>query len=300
MMRESELLQHIAARSRGLVTGAGWEVVCGPGDDCAVMRSQTGDVTLLTVDQLVEGRHFTPGTDPGLIARKSVARSVSDIAAMGGEPAWALGTGVLPAGYPNARALFDAMSEWAAHFGCPLIGGDLATHSSRDHPLTLTVTVGGAMHADVAPVLRSGAAPGDLLWLTGPVGGSFTSGRHLTFEPRIDAGRRLAVAGAHAMIDLSDGLGRDAGRMAAASGVRIEIDTATLPLHPGVATWRAGVSDGEDYELLIAAPSSSLNGIAGLHGPVGRVLPRGQGDAGAWFLDPDGTSLRADEMGWDH
>jgi thiamine-monophosphate kinase len=281
-MRESELLDHIAARSQGLIAGAGWQALAGPGDDCAVMRSPSGDTTLLTTDQLVAGRHFGAGTGLDLIARKAVARSVSDIAAMGGIPAWGLATGLLPKGYPHAVALFDAMAKWATHFGCPLVGGDVGTHASPDHPLTLTVNIGGSMAPGVSPVLRSGAEPGDQVWLTGAVGGSFASGRHLTFEPRIVIGQRLAAAGAHAMIDLSDGLGRDA---------------AKIPLQHGVTDWRAGASDGEDYELLVVGPPGLERSVPGLLGPFGRVT---KGQAGAWFVDQAGQRHPAKDLGWDH
>ncbi|MBO6514557.1 MAG: thiamine-monophosphate kinase, partial [Phycisphaerales bacterium] len=223
-MNESQLHEHIYTRSAGLANLTLGRVVVGPGDDCAVLESPSGELALLTVDQLVEGRHFEPGTDLDLIARKSIARSVSDIAAMGGVPNWSLATGVLPKEYPNADQLFDAMHKWASHWNCPIIGGDIASHSSPDHPLTLTVTVGGSMLDDSKPVVRSGAQPGDLLYLTGQVGGSFESGWHLLFEPRLDAGRWASQTGVHAMMDLSDGLGRDADRIAKASGVVIEIE----------------------------------------------------------------------------
>lgn len=297
-MHESALLAHIAARSTGLVAGGGWSVVHGPGDDCAVMRTANGETVLLTVDQLVAGRHFEHGTDLDLIARKAIARSVSDIAAMGGRPAWGLATGVLPRGYTHADALFDAMARWARHWSCPLVGGDIAAHASPDHPLTLTVTVGGSMPDGVAPVLRSGARPGDTLWLTGPIGGSFPSGRHLTFEPRVELGQAAASAGATAMIDLSDGLGRDSDRIARASGVAIEIDAAAVPLHPGVPDWRAGISDGEDYELLIAGPADLGARVPGLLGPMGRVTDP-DGSPGAWIL-ADAKRHDASAMGWDH
>lgn len=297
-MHESALLAHIAARSTGLVAGAGWSVANGPGDDCAVLHTTSGETVLLTVDQLVAGRHFDPGTDLDLIARKAIARSVSDIAAMGGVPVWGLATGVLPKGYAHGDALFDAMARWSKHWSCPLVGGDIASHGSPDHPLTLTVTVGGSMPVGVAPVLRSGARPGDTLWLTGPIGGSFPSGRHLTFEPRIVIGQAAARAGATAMIDLSDGLGRDCARIAQASGVSVEINAAAIPLHPGVADWRTGVSDGEDYELLVAGPADLNTRVPGLLGPIGRSVEPA-GSPGAWII-ADGQRHDASAMGWDH
>ena len=301
-MNESTLHSHIYARSNALRLGAG-ELLVGPGDDCAVIKTPSGDIQLLTVDQLVEGRHFEPGTDLNLIARKAIARSVSDIAAMGGHPDWALATGVLPKGYPTANALFDAMSRWANHWSCPLIGGDIASHSSNDHPLTLTVTVGGAMPEGSVPILRSGAKPGDLLYVTGQVGGSFESGWHLRFEPRLEIGAWAAKTKAHAMMDLSDGLGRDAHRISLASGVRIELDAPRLPISHRCNDWHAAVSEGEDYELLIAlSPSHPMNTCpTELLGPIGRVIATESNESpGATILDPHGNSHDASSMGWDH
>ncbi len=301
-MRESALLSHIAQRSAdlsGLASAMG-TIEAGPGDDAAVVRLADGKALLLTVDQLVVGRHVEAGTPIDLIARKAIARSVSDIAAMGGTPAWGLATGLLPADAEEADELFDAMARWARHWGCPLIGGDIASSSPGEAlPLSLTVTIAGTMVARAAPVLRSGATPGDDLWLTGPVGGSFVSGRHLTFEPRLEAGQRAAAMGAHAMLDLSDGLGRDASRMGEASGARLVIEAERLPLHPEQSDWRTASADGDDYELLIALPER-LRGSArqaGWLGPVGRVEP---GPAGAVLIDRSGVAHDAGDLGWDH
>ena len=155
-------------------------VVLGPGDDCAVVRGSPGVDVLLTVDQLVEHRHFTSDTPVDLIARKGVARSISDIAAMAGTPAWSLATGLLPEGYPHARELTDALHRCAEHWGAPMVGGDIAV-GPRGSPLVLTVTVGGGVHARRGPVTRDAARPGDEVWVTGDLGGSLASGRHLTF-----------------------------------------------------------------------------------------------------------------------
>ncbi len=304
-MQESQLHEHIQARSAGLLPGAGWRAVVGPGDDCAVLQSPppSGGTLLLTVDQLVEGRHYTPGTDLDLIARKAVARSVSDIAAMGGTPAWALAAGVLPKGFARADELFDALARWAKHWSCPLVGGDIAAHGAPDHPLTLTVTVAGAMPAGHRPVLRSGARPGDRLWLTGPVGGSFASERHLSFEPCVAQGLLASRdgSGVTAMIDLSDGLGRDADRIARASGVVIEIDAAAIPLHPDTSTpphWRAAAGEGEDYELLLTCPTRP--DIPGILGPIGHArAPDRDEPPAAFFLDQS-IAHPARSLGWDH
>ncbi|HHN77442.1 MAG TPA: thiamine-monophosphate kinase, partial [Phycisphaerales bacterium] len=247
---EAELLEHIYEWSAGLhgLSGTFGEVVVGPGDDCAVIREPGGGLLLIGVDQLVEGRHFDPETPIDLAARKAVARAVSDIAAMGGRPCWALAAGVLSHGFDRSDALFDAMAAWAGHWGCPLIGGDIAFGPG---PLTLSVTVAGRMNPGTPPLLRSGARPGDELWLTGQIGGSMASGWHLLFEPRLDAGVAAADSGqVRAAIDISDGLGRDADRVGRASGVRLEIDATKLPVSHHSRGWHDACREGEDYELL--------------------------------------------------
>ncbi len=302
-MNESDLHTHIYARSTNLIAGGSNQIIVGPGDDCAVIRSATGERSLLTVDQLVEGRHFTSDTDIDLIARKAIARSVSDIAAMGGVPSWALAAGVLPKDDPHSNELFDALHKWAQHWRCPLIGGDIATHASPNHPLTLTITIGGTMDSGSNPVLRSTAQPGDLLYVTGPLGDSFKSDHHLTFEPRIAAGQWAAKNNAHAMMDISDGLGRDCDRIAKASGVCIEIDAAKVPMNPGCKDWQQAVSEGEDYELLIALePNASIaNAPMQLLGPIGTVRSCNPNEKpGSTIVDPGGNVHDADQHGWEH
>lgn len=299
-MRESELLAHIRDRSADVVGAihAG-EVLVGPGDDCAVVRTESGDLLLVGVDQVVEGRHFATGTSVDLIARKAVARSVSDIAAMGGRPSWGLTTGVLPKGWPEADTLFDRMAHWAKAFSCPLIGGDIASHGRSGDPLVLTVTVVGAPHPARGPVLRSGAEPGDVVGVTGALGGSLASGRHLTFEPRVELAHALCDRlghDLHAMIDLSDGLGRDADRLARASGVVVEIDMARVPTNDEAGGWRQAAEDGEDYELLATAARPDADLVA-----IGRARGCGPGEPpGAIAIAPDGRRHDASAMGWDH
>ncbi|TVQ59244.1 MAG: thiamine-phosphate kinase [Phycisphaerales bacterium] len=307
MKPESELLAHIYARSKHIARGHP-RIVTGPGDDCAVLRAAADPAApalLLTVDQLVEGRHYDADrTSIDHIARKAVARSVSDIAAMGGRPVAALATGALRDTFDNENELFDAMARWGAHWGCPLIGGDIAR---TEGPSVLTVTIVGEPHAVRGPVLRSGARPGDGVYVTGALGGSLGAdgqGRHLTFDPRIDEGAWLCDALAdrlHAMIDLSDGLGRDAGRIASASGVRIELDAALLPIAPAAAGWRAALADGEDYELCFCidpvggdVPARTPTGL-----PITRVGSVIEG-AGCVVRTPEGDTIDAAELGWDH
>ncbi len=344
-MNESDLLAHIFQLAGGINAEAG-DVCVGPGDDCAVVRTAGGGVLLLTVDQVVEGRHFDPGTPIDLIARKAVARSISDIAAMGGEPAWGLATGLLPDGYAHGKELVEALHKWGQHWGCPIVGGDIAFGPG---PLSITVTVVGRMSESDAthtepeaqarviepparagvdaetlacargsmaretclcsPILRSGAKPGNELWLTGQVGGSLESGWHLRFEPRLDVGRAAALSGrVHAMIDLSDGLGRDAARVGVASGVRLVIDAAKLPISHRSPGWREAVREGEDYELLMAihpqhpeVTEPPLVVAPPLLGPIGVVRAcEANEKSGATIIDLYGREHDAETLGWDH
>lgn len=292
-MNESHLLSLIESRSQGLSL-AGAELLVGPGDDAAVVRPLGGDWLVLTVDQLVEGRHYESGTALDLVARKAVARSVSDVAAMGAVPVWAMATGLLPEGFQHGDELFAALHRWANRLGCPLIGGDIA---SGPGPMSLTVTVCGRMEDGHEPKLRSGAKVGDEIWITGPVGNSFASGWHLNFEPRVQVGRAAsALADVHAMIDLSDGLGRDAGRVGRASGATLEIDAARIPLREGASDWRTAIGDGEDYELLIVGRDLAGK-LEGLIGPIGVVR---EGEPGAIVIDESGERHDVNSLGWDH
>lgn len=298
-MRENDLLAHIARRSADLPSAFG-AVVVGPGDDCAVVRAGPDTLQLLTVDQLVEGRHFAPDTPVARIAHKLIARGVSDIAAMGGTPTWALATGLLPRNYAYANELFDCMANAARSLGAPLVGGDIATW---DGALVLTCTVGGAPHPARGPVLRSGAQPGDELWVTGRIGGSLRSGRHLRFVPRVNVGTWLCDslgASLHAMIDVSDGVGIDASRLAAASGVRAVIDLPRVPLHDDVHDALAAIGDGEDYELLLAAaPGAALPAHAPDGTPITRIGRFTSGE-GCIAIDARGREHDASARGWEH
>lgn len=302
-MREEALLAHLA-RS----TPSHPLVLTGPGDDCAVVAS-TGTPLLVTTDQVIEGRHFRTGEDLGLIARKAVCRSLSDIAAMAGTPRWAVATGALPKGMPQADAqrLTDAIHAAANSFHCPVVGGDIA---ATDGPLLLTVTVAGTPHASRGPVLRSGARPGDAVYVTGALGGSLPSRRHLTFTPRLIEAAWLATllgSDLHAMMDISDGLGRDAARIAAASGVTVVIQASAIPRHEHVATWQAAMSDGEDYELVFTAsqhapvpPRCPITGTPITR--VGMVVARVDNPPSPLCAvkEPSGTLTDASSMGWEH
>lgn len=254
-----------------------------------------------STDQLIAGVHFEQATPIDRIARKAIARSLSDLAAMAASPTAALVAAALPPSHPPPFAddLFDAMSRWADHWDCPIVGGDIA---ATPGPLALTVTVLGQPATPRGPVLRSQARPGDTVYVTGCLGGSFPSGRHLTFEPRLAEARWLADSLGDrlgAMIDLSDGLGLDAQRLAAASGVGIELDANRLPLHDDVASWQRGLGDGEDYELCLTASGELPSRCPATGTPITEVGRTIEG-VGCVILLPDGTRRDAARFGFVH
>lgn len=227
-------------------------LIIGPGDDCAVVARNNEWDTLLKTDVVVENLHFTPDTAPERIGRKALARAVSDIAAMGGIPEHALITVLCHHSRPVEllEGIYRGLNELASRFGISLAGGE--TSGLPVDGLVINVCLTGRVERNQA-VLRSGGAPGDLLFVSGVLGGSFPSEWHLDFEPRVELARGLLKAGIRpsAMMDLSDGLGSDLPRLAAASGCGFEIDWQALPCRPGFSPADA-VSHGEDYELLLS------------------------------------------------
>jgi len=223
-------------------------LLVGPGDDCAVVRTERGQAVLKT-DCVIESVHFLPGTGPGKVGWKAAARVVSDLAAMGARPQHALVTLALNAAHSVqwARGVYRGIGRCARTYGFSLAGGETATTPSGSW---LSVSMTG--RAPRRPVLRSGGRIGDLLFVTGTLGGSLRADRHLTFEPRLEEGCWLAKQrGVHAMMDLSDGLAADLPRLARASDCGWDIDPESLPRRRG-ATISAAMNDGEDYELLVA------------------------------------------------
>jgi len=220
---------------------------------------------------------------------------------MAATPVAALATCCMPSDYPHALELAEHLSRWARHYGCPLVGGDIATSPG---PLVLTTTVIGTLGQGDAPVLRSGARAGDVLCMTGRVGGSLASGRHLTFEPRTREAlwlRRTLGDSLHAMIDVSDGLGLDTSRLARASGVRVDIDRARAPLHPDAGAWDRAFQDGEDYELVFAvAPGASVPRECPESGVEISVIGRVSAGAGCFTTGERGAMIDLSRSGWDH
>ena len=301
-MREFQLLQHVLATARGH-----GDVLIPPGDDMAMVRVD-GSLFLAAVDQLVEARHVNLETTPvQLVGRKAVTRCLSDVAAMAAQPVASLAAVTFS---PNqsedwATQLFDAINETADLYGCPLIGGDIAVHRQEQSPMVIAVSV-LARPGSTPPVQRSGARVGDVVYVTGRLGGSVDDrglGRHLTFEPRIPEAIELAQylgARLHAMIDISDGLGRDASHIAQSSGVRVEIDAEAVPAYAGL-DWRRAMSDGEDYELCFAAAGEVPDRIADLEiTAVGRIVPHDDPQDSTVVVRNGAESFDGSQLGWEH
>jgi thiamine-monophosphate kinase len=245
----------------------GTETVVGIGDDAAVLTSpHEGRFTLLTTDMLVEGTHFDLSrATPYQVGWKALGCGLSDIAAMAGIPraaVVALGArGDLPVGF--VRDLYRGMGDLARRFTCGIAGGDTVRSSGG---LVISVAVAGEVERERL-ALRSGARPGDGVWVTGRLGGSIR-GKHLSFMPRIAEARFLAERfSPHAMMDLSDGLGSDLHRMAAASSVGFSIEAGRIPVDReavgNVSEAEAldhALYDGEDFELLFTLGLSCAEG----------------------------------------
>jgi thiamine-monophosphate kinase len=225
---------------------------------------------------------------------------------MAGTPLGAVCAAALPGRYTLADELFDAAHRAALALRCPLVGGDIAV-TEAEHP-SLTVTVFGAPHAGRGPVLRSTARPGDLLFVSGSLGGAWRRGgkRHLTFTPRVELAAAIASAvgdGLTAMIDLSDGLGIDAGRLAAASGVRIDIEGERVPIAEGAEGLEAAMGEGEDYELAFTVSPGFAPRLESVARAAGVALTRVgavSAGSGCFVRTRDGETRDASAMGFDH
>lgn len=244
---EAELLKMIAS----LLPKPSSDVMNGIGDDCAVISrpGKAGALELLKTDALVEGIHFASGTPLHLVSWKALCRPLSDIAAMGGSPRHAMITVAAPHswGASDWKALYRGIAKAAGRFGVSVVGGETVRSPG---PLFLSVSLTGEVRRSHLR-LRSGARQGDLICVTGKLGGSLRSGRHLRFHPRLAEGAWLASErGVTAMMDLSDGLGSDLPKLAKESRCSYRIAPDSLPLHKGCSIGEA-LSGGEDYELLV-------------------------------------------------
>lgn len=242
---------------RGMLPGRG-DVAVGAGDDCAVVGFTDADDLVLKSDPVAEGVHFTAGTEPALIGRKALARVLSDFAAMGASPRWALVDFTAPGGTPVDVALgvYGGMAALAREHGVAIVGGD----TSCGPAVGLHVFCAGVVPRGAA-LLRCAAKPGEAVYVTGELGGSFESGRHLSFKPRLAEGAWLRTHGASACIDVSDGAASELRHIAEESGVAVELDLAALPFsQESLASpdrIRKALTDGEDFELIFTAPDSA-------------------------------------------
>jgi len=220
------------------------------GDDCAVIKFRDArDLLVLKTDCVVEKIHFQLSTAPSLVGWKAMMRPLSDFAAASAVPQFALITLIVPATKSAlwVKKLYSGLKRAAARFDVAIVGGDT---SATGGPIVISVSVSGFVERNRS-VSRAGGRKGDDLFVTGRLGGSLR-GKHLKFVPRIYESRWLTQNfRVHAMMDLSDGLGADLPRLAKASKLGFKIDKNALPLAPGARVDNA-ISDGEDYELLLA------------------------------------------------
>lgn len=226
-------------------------VIVGIGDDAAVLRAPRHRRLLFASDMLVEGVHFSRRTvKAGSIGWKALACNVSDIAAMGGVPHWAVVSLGLPRQTPVSfvDGLYAGLNRCAAKYHLSLVGGDMA----RAPKVVVDVAIVGSAKPEEV-VLRSGAKSGDLLFVTGRLGGSLKSGRHARFSPRLfEAQKLLQCFKPRAMMDLSDGLAKDLWQMSRASRMILRVDAALIPVAAAAKSVTAALMNGEDFELLFA------------------------------------------------
>src|SRR5207248_276835 len=220
------------------------------GDDCAVVGfAGAKNLLVLKTDCVVERIHFQTSTNPERVGWKAMMRPLSDFAAISAIPQFALITLIVPATRSTSwvQKLYRGLKRAASKFDVAIVGGE--TSATRG-PATISVSVSGFVEKN-RQVSRAGGKKGDDLFVTGRLGGSLR-GKHLRFVPRIEESRWLTKNfRVHAMMDLSDGLGVDLPRLAKASKRGFKIDKKSLPLAPGAKIDNA-ISDGEDYELLVA------------------------------------------------
>ena len=301
--------------------------VCQPlvdnGDDAAAVTFVKGQVTeLYTTDTMVAGIHFTSDTTPWRdLGWKAIASNVSDVAAMGGTPAFALVTLGLPADtlVDDIRELYAGMTEICREFGARVIGGDMVKSPVGFITVALTGIATGV------PMVRTAAKPGHLVGVTGPVGGSAGGLRamldgtrgadvdrlvsaHRRPRPHVAEGQTLVARGVNSAMDVSDGLADDLAKLCSASGVAAVVWADNVPADPELKSvfpddWLdLALYGGEDYVLLFTAPPEVANAVIDqLPGSAAVIGEITDGEAGAVTVrGSDGNPLRRGGAGWDH
>lgn len=293
------------------------DVVLGIGDDAALLRPPPGRQLAVTTDTLNSGVHFPPGTPPADIGWKALAVNLSDLAAMGAEPAWCTLSLSLPETDPVwIDAFMDGFLELARRYGIALVGGD-----TTRGPLSISVTAMGFVEPERA-LRRDAAQVDDDLWVTGTLGDAAAAlaqwessgdpalrSRLDRPTPRIEAARAL-VGIAHAAVDVSDGLLADVGHICERSGVGAEIELERLPASyalrqafEGSARWPFQAAGGDDYELCFSAPSSRRDQVSRACESAGVAVTRiGRivGAGGVVALDAEDNPWQPPRRGYEH
>jgi thiamine-monophosphate kinase len=261
-MNEFEL---IARLTKNLPTNE--NVLTGTGDDCAVLDFGLAEkLFLFKTDAIVEGVHFTKQIAPEKIGRKALARCLSDIAAMAGTPVAALITIGLPENFDAefVAKIYDGINSCAEKFGVAIVGGETTQNPGG---ILISISLIGTVPRG-KQILRSGAKPGDAIFVTGELGGSLAE-KHLEFEPRLEAARWLGENfSVHALMDLSDGLAGDLRHILRASNVGAELLKSAIPISRAAKlaakksstakpAFAAALTDGEDFELLFTITSKN-------------------------------------------
>ncbi|MCB1562245.1 MAG: thiamine-phosphate kinase [Alphaproteobacteria bacterium] len=286
-------------------------------DDAAVLSIPAGHELVVSSDTLNEGTHFIAGADPADIAHKALRVNLSDLAAMGADPL-AYQLNIAFSAMPDEiwlEAFTAALAADQAAFGIFCSGGDT---TSIKGPLSISITAMGVVPAGQA-VTRGGAEPGDVLLVSGPVGGAFCGLQALQRQPGFTVSEALIEACyrpcprtdlaeavrmyAHAAVDISDGLVADLSHICEASGVKAVLEAETVPLseevkvllRSGAVSRESLLSGGDDYQLLMAVPPQHTQ-----HFPGSTVIGRFEEGAGVRVQDVDGQVLSFKEKGWTH
>jgi thiamine-monophosphate kinase len=282
----------------------------GIGDDATLLDLSGSSGTVVTTDMLMDGVDFeVDRCGPSRVGRKALAVNLSDIAAMAARPVAALVSLALPrtTDLEFVKSLYRAMESLANEFDVMIAGGDT---NCWDHPLAVSVTAIGQATAQGA-LLRSGAVPNDEILVTGAFGGSIL-GHHFDFQPRVAEALLLhRDFELHAGMDVSDGLSLDLARLAEASGCGAELDLEQVPIasaahelaaQDGVSALQHALSDGEDFELILAVPSATAQHLLAQQ-PLGVQLTRiGRfvEDSGLWERRPSGDRIPLAARGFLH
>ena len=279
----------------------------GIGDDMAEVRLAPGVSVLITTDMLLDGTHFDLAkVTLEQAAFKAMNVNLSDCAAMATVPLCAVAAVALPAGFSveQLKEVHDGIRRAGDAFDCPLVGGDITAWKSPQGRFAINITMLSRPAEGIAPVRRSGARAGDVICVTGSLGGSL-EGRHMSFTPRIREALAMArTTRLHSMMDLSDGLSSDLNRICTQSGVGAVIEAAAVPVSDAARRRRdplaAALNDGEDFELLFTLPEEGyvlLGQACDFRiSRIGRIVE----GSGMRIVGTDGTTTDLQPLGYDH